>query len=189
MRHPNRRTLPLLVLLAAVSLPVAAQDAGRQPQIEDEVKALRDSLQQTQSRLQALEEELRKARAQPVAPATVPAPAAAPQAAQAPAPASAAPAAAPSQTQEAVAPPAAQRAGAAVPESPATALRKAWAHVQPGTDSAEVLKLLGTPSSELQLNGKLAWYYAYPGVGAGSIFFNGDRTVSSRKSPFFELGW
>src|SRR5689334_2351706 len=115
MRHPNRDTLWLLGLLAAVSLPVAAQDAGRQSQIEDEVKALRDSLQQTQSRLQMLEEELRKSCEQPVAPAAAAAPSTTPQSAQTPAPASSAPAAVASQTQEAVAPPAAQRAGAAVP--------------------------------------------------------------------------
>jgi outer membrane protein assembly factor BamE (lipoprotein component of BamABCDE complex) len=69
------------------------------------------------------------------------------------------------------------------------ALKKAWNQVRSGVASEEVKGLLGSPAEEFKINGKLAWYYVYPGIGAGSVFFNDDGRVSSSRSPVFGFGW
>jgi hypothetical protein len=50
-----------------------------------------------------------------------------------------------------------------------------------------VRALLGAPEKVLRIDGALMWYYAYPGIGPGSVFFNASGKVSSRQSP--RLGW
>jgi len=52
---------------------------------------------------------------------------------------------------------------------------------------AEVKETLGPPTRETLINGKVVWYYYYAGLGAGSVFFNGDGRASSSQSP--NLGW
>jgi hypothetical protein len=69
------------------------------------------------------------------------------------------------------------------------ALKKAWNQIRSGVAHEDVKSLLGSPTQELRINSKLAWYYVYPGIGAGSIFFNDDGRVSSTRSPVFGIGW
>lgn len=66
-------------------------------------------------------------------------------------------------------------------------LKKAWKQVRAGVPSERVKELLGAPTQELTINGKLAWYYIYPGIGAGSVFFSDSHRVSSTQTP--PLGW
>ena len=42
------------------------------------------------------------------------------------------------------------------------ALRTAWKQVRAGVPSEQVKDLLGAPTREFTINGKLAWYYIYP---------------------------
>jgi outer membrane murein-binding lipoprotein Lpp len=69
------------------------------------------------------------------------------------------------------------------------ALRTAWKEIRAGVPSEQVKDLLGNPTREFTLNGKLAWYYIYPGIGAGSVFFNDSHRVSSRQTPPLGFGW
>jgi hypothetical protein len=66
-------------------------------------------------------------------------------------------------------------------------LKKNWSQVQRGMRQDGVEALLGKPETLLRIDGTPVWYYAYPGIGRGSVFFNGDGTVSSAQSPTF--GW
>jgi hypothetical protein len=50
-----------------------------------------------------------------------------------------------------------------------------------------VQALLGAPEKVMRIDGALVWYYVYPGIGPGSVFFNASGKVSSRQSP--SLGW
>jgi hypothetical protein len=66
-------------------------------------------------------------------------------------------------------------------------LKQNWSQVEPGTPEDRVRALLGAPEKVLRIDGALMWYYAYPGIGPGSVFFNASGKVSSRQSP--RLGW
>lgn len=66
-------------------------------------------------------------------------------------------------------------------------LKKSWSQVERGTSQDRVEALLGKPEKVLRIDGALVWYYVYPGVGPGSVFFNTSGIVSSRQSPSF--GW
>jgi hypothetical protein len=66
-------------------------------------------------------------------------------------------------------------------------LKENWSQVEPGTPEDRVRALLGAPEKVLRIDGALMWYYAYPGIGPGSVFFNASGKVSSRQSPRF--GW
>lgn len=66
-------------------------------------------------------------------------------------------------------------------------LKKNWSQVEPGTPQDRVQALLGAPEKVLTIDGALVWYYVYPGIGQGSVFFNASGKVSSRQSP--SLGW
>jgi outer membrane protein assembly factor BamE (lipoprotein component of BamABCDE complex) len=66
-------------------------------------------------------------------------------------------------------------------------LKVAWKQVKAGVPAERVKELLGAPTQELTINGKLAWYYIYPGIGAGSVFFSDSHRVSSTQTP--PLGW
>jgi len=70
--------------------------------------------------------------------------------------------------------------------SPQAQLRLNWSKIEPGIDADHVSRLLGEPTSKLRLDGRTAWYYSYPGLGNGSVFFTDAGRVSSRQSPF---GW
>ena len=66
-------------------------------------------------------------------------------------------------------------------------LQRNWSEIQPGTPKARVDALLGKPERILRINGDLVWYYVYPGLGRGSVFFNGEEKVSSTQAP--RAGW
>jgi len=71
--------------------------------------------------------------------------------------------------------------------SPLLQLKQSWSEVEPGTPQERVQALLGAPQKVLRIDGALVWYYVYPGIGPGSVFFNAGGKVSSRQSP--SLGW
>lgn len=71
--------------------------------------------------------------------------------------------------------------------SPLVQLKQSWSQVEPGMPQDRVEALLGKPKNVLRIDGALVWYYAYPGIGPASVFFNASGKVSSRQSP--SLGW
>ena len=62
-------------------------------------------------------------------------------------------------------------------------LRERWSQVKKGMPKAQITDVLGTPTKELTINGKLVWYYYYKGIGGSSVFFNSDGRVSSQQRP------
>jgi outer membrane protein assembly factor BamE (lipoprotein component of BamABCDE complex) len=72
-------------------------------------------------------------------------------------------------------------------ESPILVLQRNWSEIQPGMPQERVSALLGKPARVLNMNGDLAWYYVYPGLGRGSVFFNDAGKVSSAQAP--QRGW
>jgi len=63
-------------------------------------------------------------------------------------------------------------------------LKEQWHSIKAGMSSEEIRKLLGTPSREFTIDGKPVWYYAYPGIGNGSVMFNRDgHTVAGWQHP------
>jgi hypothetical protein len=66
-------------------------------------------------------------------------------------------------------------------------LRKSWGQIKNDLPQERVQELLGSPSKEMLINGKVVWYYVYSGLGAGSIFFKSDKHVSSSQAP--NIGW
>ncbi len=80
------------------------------------------------------------------------------------------------------------RAASTAPQvSELALLKKNWSQVEPGAPQERVQTLLGAPEKVLRIDGALVWYYAYPGIGPGSVFFNAGGKVSSRQAPSF--GW
>jgi len=71
--------------------------------------------------------------------------------------------------------------------SPLAQLKRSWSQVRPGTPQDRVQALLGAPEKVLRIDGALVWYYVYPELGRGSVFFNASGKVSSLQSP--NLGW
>jgi hypothetical protein len=61
--------------------------------------------------------------------------------------------------------------------------RDGWLQVTQGMTQAEINTLVGAPQKIFTLNGKTVWYYMYPGVGAGSVFFGADGRASSYQKP------
>ena len=72
--------------------------------------------------------------------------------------------------------------------APQAQLRINWSKVEQGMSSADVGLLLGEPTRRMALDGRSAWYYSYPALGNGSVFFTAAGRVSSRQSPF-AWGW
>jgi hypothetical protein len=70
---------------------------------------------------------------------------------------------------------------------PLPLLKQNWAQIEPGTPREKVQSLLGPPEKVLRIDGSTVWYYAYPGIGKGSVFFTEGGKVSSLQSPGF--GW
>jgi hypothetical protein len=70
---------------------------------------------------------------------------------------------------------------------PAFSLQRDWSEIKPGTSKERVDELLGKPEREMRINGDQVWYYVYPGVGRGSVFFDGQGKVSSTQAP--RAGW
>jgi hypothetical protein len=82
---------------------------------------------------------------------------------------------------------AAARDASAQPISSLVQLKKSWSQVEPGTPLERVAAVLGPPEKVLHIDGTLVWYYAYPGIGPASVFFNARGVVSGRQAPTF--GW
>jgi hypothetical protein len=195
----NRGFAAAVGLLAAFLSLVGAARAA-----DPEVEALRQRVDELSQSVQELRDQVRSLQGRidggtPSAPAPTAAlgeaqheaaPAAAAAAVATPAAASAAPEAATAKASTA----APGNAAASAPASPTAVselavLKKAWRQVEPGIASQKVHDLLGAPTQELTINGKLAWYYVYPGIGAGSVFFNDSRRVSSKQSPPLGISW
>ena len=66
-------------------------------------------------------------------------------------------------------------------------LRQAWSEIKPGIMKARVDETLGKPAREMRINSDLVWYYVYPGVGNGSVFFNSEEKVTAAQPP--RSGW
>lgn len=151
----------VLVSLALAGVPAARATEPDDAALRQDVKALKELVRDLAHRVSVLE-----------ARSTV-----APVALQAAPIASAAPAA----------PVAAVQPGASSGyASPEAALRANWSKVKEDMDAAAVTRLLGAPSKKFTLDGRTVWYYYYPGIGGGSIFFTDAGRISSRQSPF---GW
>lgn len=163
-----RTARAVFLLLGLASLPAARAGEPDVASLEREVAALKDVVQQLQARVDRLEGH--SAFAEPAASGT---------------PASAPPRASDAVTQAAPAVPALQP-GADAAASAQAQLRVNWSRIRPGIDADEVSRLLGPPTSRLRLDGRNAWYYSYPAIGKGSVFFTDGGRVSSRQSPF---GW
>lgn len=169
------------VLLAAALLALAGSPAARASEHDDttlkeDVKVLTDMVRDLQRRVSALE-----ARAAP-APTVTAAPSAAPVG---PSTAQEAPRSAPQS-----APIAAAHPGANFDYvSPEAVLKASWNQIEKGMDKSAIGALLGAPSTSFLLDGRLVWYYYYPGTGRGSVFFTDTGRVSSYQSPFLGFGW
>jgi hypothetical protein len=75
--------------------------------------------------------------------------------------------------------------GATIKMLPAAAsVRESWNGIKEGLTKEEVKRILGNPQEQFTVSGKLLWYYAYPGIGAGSVLFADDgRVVGSQEPP------
>ena len=71
-----------------------------------------------------------------------------------------------------------------VVQGPQAQLRLNWSRIDSGMTTDEVSGLLGEPTRRLQLDGRDVWYYSYPALGNGSVFFTNAGHVSSHQSPF-----
>ena len=161
MRHPSSRleqlSAALFVGLAAALLPAHAQ--------EQNPASLQKEVDQLRQEVQSLKEQVKSLQETP-------------------------PAATPPQTQPAVKQPAPNQVEPTPAKPPAgsiTALRESWSHVEKGMTKAQIEDVLGPPTNELTINGKLVWYYYYTGIGGSSVFFNGNGRVSSHQRP--TVGW
>jgi hypothetical protein len=67
------------------------------------------------------------------------------------------------------------------------ALKRGWSQVVPGLPEDKVEALLGKPEKVLRIDNTPVWYYIYPGIGRGSVFFNTSGKVSDRQAP--GVGW
>jgi len=83
--------------------------------------------------------------------------------------------------------PAPQSASSALSSNPVVALRESWSRVAKKMSQAEIADVLGQPSKETRIDGKLVWYYYYPGIGGASVFFKSNGQVSSYQAP--NVGW
>ncbi len=176
----SRTALALIVLLGMASQPTARAADPDVASLEREVAALKEVVQRLQARVDRLESS-----PTPVEQTTSGIPRTAPPA----------PSETVSQTASRAAPKAAQPAvpiaalqpGADPPAASLQAqLRVSWSKIEPGIDADQVSRLLGEPTKKLRLDGRNAWYYSYPALGNGSVFFTDAGRVSSRQSPF---GW
>jgi hypothetical protein len=67
--------------------------------------------------------------------------------------------------------------------APVVVPRTQWRRVEAGLTMDEVSALIGAPTKTFDLAGKRVWYYYYPGVGAGSVFFDAHGRASSFQRP------
>ena len=83
--------------------------------------------------------------------------------------------------------PAPQSASRAPTPNSVIALRESWSRVTRNMSQAEIADVLGQPSKKTRIDGKLVWYYYYPGIGGASMFFKSNGQVSSYQPP--NVGW
>lgn len=181
-----RIALPVLVFLLLAGVPVARAAEPDDAALRQDVKTLKQLVRDLEHRVSVLESRSTVApQAAQVAPKAAPAAVqAAPAIAQ---PAPAVPQAAPIAAAPPAAPIAAVQLGASSGyASPEAALRANWSKIKEDMDEAAVTGLLGAPSKKFTLDGRTVWYYYYPALGSGSIFFTDAGRISSRQSPF---GW
>ena len=168
----SRTALASLVLLGMATPPAARAADPDVASLAREVAALREVVQHLQARVDRLEGHP-AATEQPASGTPRPALQAASDAA--------------SRDAQPARPIAALQPGTDAPvASPEAQLRASWSKIRPGIDSDEVSHLLGVPTRRLRLDGRDAWYYSYPALGNGSVFFTDAGRVSSHQSPF---GW
>ena len=174
-------------------IPVAQAEESNVDAMRRQLEAVQQQLHELQSKVQRLESELGTAQA----PASTPAaadvvPAAGSMPSQTPVvpdgaattsipPSTAAPVPAASSAVSPRSPSAPVRVEAgstttAIPEAFQwrETLKSEWRSIKAGMSSEEIRKLLGTPSREFTIDGKPVWYYAYPGIGNGSVIFSRD---------------
>ena len=175
---PGHRFAALSFAVACVAFATGARaDETELSVLRQQVEELKNNVRQLQERINALE----KADTVSWIPATSsPAPAAAPT--TAPAQSSA-----PKTMETAPASNRAAPAARASVDDKVVILRNSWRQIATGMKQADVKETLGPPTREMLINGKVVWYYYYAGLGAGSVFFNGDGRISSSQSP--NLGW
>ncbi|MDE2456317.1 MAG: hypothetical protein KGL43_22240 [Burkholderiales bacterium] len=186
-RPPFRLASLIALVLCAASMPARADDSA----VLRALQSIGDRMTALEARMDRLEGRAPAAQAPAAAPpAAMAAPVAVPpSAAAAPAPAAAPVAAAPAALPAAALPQAVlptQVPAAAAPGyvSPEAALKSTWALIQRDVPQAEVTRLLGEPTRKFTVDGRTVWYYIYPSIGVGSIFFTDAGRVSSRQSPF-----
>ena len=68
-------------------------------------------------------------------------------------------------------------------------LRRKWSEIRPGTPKARVDAVLGAPERVMRINGDLVWYYVYPDVGRGSVFFSAEEKVTAVQPPAAGWSW
>lgn len=66
-------------------------------------------------------------------------------------------------------------------------LQHAWSEIKPGVMKTRVDQILGKPAREMLINSDRVWYYVYPGIGNGSVFFNSQDKVTAAQPP--RPGW
>jgi hypothetical protein len=135
------------VIAALAALPAHADPAVELRSMREEAARLRQSLDDLDARIRALEGENPAARA-------------------------------PGDT---------ERTKAAPAEFSFVTLQRNWFEIQPGMPEERVSALLGKPERVIRINGDLVWYYVYPGLGRGSVFFTAEGKVSGAQAP--RLGW
>lgn len=74
-------------------------------------------------------------------------------------------------------------------ESTFAVLQRSWSEIQPGTPQERVDALLGKPERVMRINGDLVWYYVYPGLGRGSVFFSAAGKVTATQAPRLAWSW
>lgn len=161
-RRPSLAAFGIALALAAAS--AWANPPDELARLREEAAQLRQSLDRLEARIQALETQQRDGH-----PAEK------------------------SSAENATAPPASKTESipaprtASIDASSLVTMKQNWAQIEAGTPEDKVQALLGKPEKMLRIDGNLVWYYVYPGIGRGSVFFNRDGKVSSTQSP--SLGW
>ena len=171
---PGLRLAVLSFAVACItSVPGTHAEDSDLRMLRKQVEELKDTVRQLQERVNALE----KNDAAAWIPATI-------AAAPGTAPVLASP---PKAMETTPAPDRATTGGRASVDDKVVILRNSWRRISTGMKQTDVKETLGPPTKETLMNGKVVWYYYYAGLGAGSVFFNGDGRISSSQAP--NLGW
>jgi hypothetical protein len=173
---PRALALSFAVACAAFATGAHAEETELSA-LRQQVEELKGTVRQLQERINALE---KKETASWIPATMAPAPATAPTAAPANASVST------TMDTAAASSPALPTAKAPLDDK-IVILRTSWRRISTGMKQADVKEALGPPTRETLINGKVVWYYYYAGIGAGSVFFNGDGRISSSQSP--NIGW